>query len=75
MLAFDVHETFDREADERATGERLKTTILLNGAGEAQAELYRRFQGREPSVGAICDFYDPPADSDEERNRIETSQA
>ncbi|KAH7701405.1 Peptidase M3A/M3B [Aphelenchoides avenae] len=70
MLALDVHETFDRENDERATGERFKTTMLNFGAGETQAELYRRFQGREPSVGAICDFYDPPAEIDEERLNV-----
>jgi len=60
MLALDVHETFFREQNERATGERLKDTMLRMGGGEAQAELYRRFQGRDPSVGAVCDFYDPP---------------
>ncbi|KAK0406082.1 hypothetical protein QR680_018359 [Steinernema hermaphroditum] len=61
MLALDVHETFDHEGDEPSTGERLKQTILNRGAGDMQSELYRRFQGRDPSVGAICDFYDPPA--------------
>uniref|UniRef100_A0A1I7YLK3 Peptidase_M3 domain-containing protein n=1 Tax=Steinernema glaseri TaxID=37863 RepID=A0A1I7YLK3_9BILA len=61
MLALDVHETFDQEGDEPSTGERLKQTILNRGAGDMQSELYRRFQGRDPSVGAICDFYDPPA--------------
>ncbi|GMT22676.1 hypothetical protein PFISCL1PPCAC_13973 [Pristionchus fissidentatus] len=61
MLALDVHETFDAENDERKTGERLKTTLLNRGSGDVAKELYRRFQGRDPSVGAICDFYDPPA--------------
>ncbi|CAD5226755.1 unnamed protein product [Bursaphelenchus xylophilus] len=61
MLALDVHETFNHEQQEEVTGERLKTTILYPGASELQGELYRRFQGRDPSVGAICDFYDPPA--------------
>ncbi|VDM47075.1 unnamed protein product [Toxocara canis] len=61
MLALDVHETFDTEDDVRATGERLKSTIFMRGAGDAQSELYRRFQGRDPSVGAVCDFYDPPS--------------
>lgn len=46
MLAFDVHETFDREGNERSTGERFKTAMLNHGAGETQAELYRRFQVR-----------------------------
>uniref|UniRef100_A0AC34PXD0 Peptidase M3A/M3B catalytic domain-containing protein n=1 Tax=Panagrolaimus sp. JU765 TaxID=591449 RepID=A0AC34PXD0_9BILA len=61
MLALDVHETFDQEGNEQVTGERFKTTMLNMGAGDLQSELYRRFQGRDPSVGAICDFYDPPA--------------
>lgn len=61
MLALDVHETFNDEGNEQVTGERFKTVILNQGAGDLQSELYRRFQGRDPSVGAICDFYDPPA--------------
>lgn len=61
MLALDVHDTFDIEDDVKATGERLKNTILVRGASDIQSELYRRFQGRDPSVGAICDFYDPPS--------------
>uniref|UniRef100_A0A915B6D4 Peptidase M3A/M3B catalytic domain-containing protein n=1 Tax=Parascaris univalens TaxID=6257 RepID=A0A915B6D4_PARUN len=44
MLALDVHETFDIEDDVRATGERLKNTIFMRGAGDVQSELYRRFQ-------------------------------
>uniref|UniRef100_A0A0K0FXI9 Neurolysin, mitochondrial (inferred by orthology to a human protein) n=1 Tax=Strongyloides venezuelensis TaxID=75913 RepID=A0A0K0FXI9_STRVS len=60
MLALDVHETFAREQEERSTGERLKQTILYPGSQEPQEQLYRRFQGRDPSVGAICNFYDPP---------------
>jgi Zn-dependent oligopeptidase len=60
MLALDVHETFNRENDTQATGERLKTTLLNLGAIEMQGELYRRFQGRDPSVASVCDFYDPP---------------
>jgi oligopeptidase A len=61
MLALDVHETFNDEGNEQVTGERFKTIILNQGAGDLQSELYRRFHGRDPSVGAICDFYDPPA--------------
>ncbi|CAD6196729.1 unnamed protein product [Caenorhabditis auriculariae] len=61
MLALDIHETFDAENDEVKTGERLKTAVLLKGSGDVTKELYRRFQGRNPSVGAICDFYDPPS--------------
>lgn len=61
MLALDIHETFNAENDECKTGERLKSTVLYKGAGDVAKELYRRFQGRDPSVGAICDFYDPPA--------------
>ncbi|WKY07381.1 hypothetical protein Q1695_007099 [Nippostrongylus brasiliensis] len=61
MLALDIHETFDFEDDVAKTGERLKTTILARGSGDVAKELYRRFQGRDPSVGAICDFYDPPS--------------
>jgi len=60
MLALDIHEAFNREKDPQATGERLKTTLLNPGAVEMQGELYRRFQGRDPSVAALCDFYDPP---------------
>ncbi|KAI6175395.1 Peptidase-M3 domain-containing protein [Aphelenchoides bicaudatus] len=60
MLALDIHETFNREKDPQSTGERLKTAVLNPGAGEMQGELYRRFQGRDPSVAALCDFYDPP---------------
>lgn len=60
MLALDVHETFNREKDPQSTGERLKQVLLNSGAGEMQGELYRRFQGRDPSVAALCDFYDPP---------------
>lgn len=44
MLAFDIHETFDRECDPKSTGERFKSTILRIGAGDIQAELYRKFQ-------------------------------
>ncbi|VDM69467.1 unnamed protein product [Strongylus vulgaris] len=61
MLALDIHETFDYEDDVLKTGERLKTTVLSRGSGDVAKELYRRFQGRDPSVGAICDFYDPPS--------------
>ncbi|ETN76633.1 TFIIE alpha subunit [Necator americanus] len=61
MLALDIHETFDYEDDVMKTGERLKTTVLSRGSGDVAKELYRRFQGRDPSVGAICDFYDPPS--------------
>ncbi|MFH4973781.1 hypothetical protein AB6A40_000490 [Gnathostoma spinigerum] len=61
MLALDVHETFDVENNVKVTGERFKTTVLVKGASDVQSELYRRFQGRDPSVGAICDFYDPPS--------------
>ncbi|VDO81424.1 unnamed protein product [Heligmosomoides polygyrus] len=61
MLALDIHETFDFEDDIVKTGERLKATILTRGSGDVAKELYRRFQGRDPSVGAICDFYDPPS--------------
>lgn len=49
MLALDIHDTFDKEDDVRATGERLKSAILYCGASEAQRELYRRFQ-----VKAFC---------------------
>lgn len=59
MLAFDVHATFAQEQEERSTGERLKQTLLYPGSQEPQEELYRKFQGRDPSVGPICDFYDP----------------
>lgn len=70
MLALDIHETFNHENDAKTTGQRLKTAILQHGSSELQGELYRRFQGRDPSVGAICDFYDPPAVdlSEEEQN-------
>ena len=61
MLALDVHESFDAEGNEQVTGERFKTVILNSVYSDFQSELYRRFQGRDPSVGAICDFYDPPA--------------
>uniref|UniRef100_A0A7I4YQ75 Peptidase_M3 domain-containing protein n=1 Tax=Haemonchus contortus TaxID=6289 RepID=A0A7I4YQ75_HAECO len=61
MLALDIHETFDFEDDVAKTGERLKATMLSRGSGDVAKELYRRFQGRDPSVGAICDFYDPPS--------------
>ncbi|KAK6043462.1 hypothetical protein COOONC_19034 [Cooperia oncophora] len=61
MLALDIHDTFDFEDDVAKTGERLKATILSRGSGDVAKELYRRFQGRDPSVGAICDFYDPPS--------------
>ncbi|EPB72702.1 TFIIE alpha subunit [Ancylostoma ceylanicum] len=61
MLALDIHETFDYEDDVVKTGERLKATVLSRGSGDVAKELYRRFQGRDPSVGAICDFYDPPS--------------
>ncbi|CAI4223771.1 unnamed protein product [Auanema sp. JU1783] len=61
MLALDIHETFDSENDVVKTGNRLKTRVLYAGSGDVTKNLYRRFQGRDPSVGAICDFYDPPA--------------
>ncbi|CAB3409145.1 unnamed protein product [Caenorhabditis bovis] len=60
MLALDIHEMFDEENNEVQTGERLKTTILHSGGGDVAKELFKRFQGRNPSVGAICDFYSPP---------------
>jgi len=60
MMALDTHETFDHENNVVSTGERLKTTMLNYGSGELQGYLYNRFQGRDPAVGAICDFYDPP---------------
>uniref|UniRef100_A0A915DS45 Peptidase M3A/M3B catalytic domain-containing protein n=1 Tax=Ditylenchus dipsaci TaxID=166011 RepID=A0A915DS45_9BILA len=66
MLALDVHDTFFRESDEGRTGERLKQMMLNFGDGEAQGVLYNKFQGRDPSIGAICNviFYDPPAPSE-----------
>ncbi|EFO25150.2 peptidase family M3 containing protein [Loa loa] len=60
MLAFDIHDTFEKEDDVCATGDRLKKAILFEGASQPQRELYRRFQGRDPSPDAMCDFYDPP---------------
>uniref|UniRef100_A0A0N4ZG04 Peptidase_M3 domain-containing protein n=1 Tax=Parastrongyloides trichosuri TaxID=131310 RepID=A0A0N4ZG04_PARTI len=69
MLALDVHETFAKEQEERSTGERLKQTMLYPGALEPQEELYRKFQGRDPSVGAICNFYDPPVMCDLENGK------
>ncbi|VDM95942.1 unnamed protein product [Thelazia callipaeda] len=60
MLALDIHDTFEKENDVCATGDRLKKTILIEGASQPQRELYRRFQGRDPSPDAMCDFYDPP---------------
>ncbi|CAI5448567.1 unnamed protein product [Caenorhabditis angaria] len=68
MLALDIHETFDAEDDEIQTGERLKTTLLHSGSGDVAKELFRRFQGRNPSVGAICDFYAPPMSIIEEES-------
>lgn len=67
MLALDVHDTFALEKDERTTGERLKVTLLNNGALEQQSELYRRFQGRDPSVASVLDFYDPAAVGESEQ--------
>uniref|UniRef100_A0A0R3S3X4 Peptidase_M3 domain-containing protein n=1 Tax=Elaeophora elaphi TaxID=1147741 RepID=A0A0R3S3X4_9BILA len=60
MLALDIHDTFEKENDVCATGDRLKKAILFEGASQPQRELYRRFQGRDPSPDAMCDFYDPP---------------
>uniref|UniRef100_A0AC35UGN9 Peptidase_M3 domain-containing protein n=1 Tax=Rhabditophanes sp. KR3021 TaxID=114890 RepID=A0AC35UGN9_9BILA len=60
MLALDVHDSFNKEEDVKSTGDRLKHSLLKAGALEPQEELYRKFQGRDPSVGPICDFYDPP---------------
>ncbi|VDK81457.1 unnamed protein product [Litomosoides sigmodontis] len=60
MLALDIHDTFEKEDDVCATGDRLKKAILFEGASQPQRELYRRFQGRDPSPDAMCDFYDPP---------------
>uniref|UniRef100_A0A915PT11 Peptidase M3A/M3B catalytic domain-containing protein n=1 Tax=Setaria digitata TaxID=48799 RepID=A0A915PT11_9BILA len=59
MLALDIHDTFEKEDDVCATGDRLKK-VLFEGASQPQRELYRRFQGRDPSPDAMCDFYDPP---------------
>ncbi|CAJ0937415.1 unnamed protein product, partial [Mesorhabditis belari] len=50
MLALDIHETFRLEGDEPTTGQRLKTAVLERGAGDVAKELYRRFQGRDPSM-------------------------
>jgi hypothetical protein len=44
MLALDIHETFDRESDVQKTGDRLKNTMLVCGAGEPMGYLYNRFQ-------------------------------
>ncbi|KAI1732957.1 peptidase family m3 domain-containing protein [Ditylenchus destructor] len=66
MLALDVHETFSRECDPPRTGERLKNVILYPGAGQKQSVMYNEFQGRDPSIGPICDFYDPPSMSEVE---------
>ncbi|KAI1726491.1 peptidase family m3 domain-containing protein [Ditylenchus destructor] len=66
MLALDVHETFSRECDPPRTGERLKNAILYPGAGQRQSVMYNEFQGRDPSIGPICDFYDPPSMSEVE---------
>lgn len=74
MLALDIHETFNREKDPQSTGERLKVTLLNPGASEMQGELYRRFQGRDPSVAALCDFYDPPLGYIDDGGAAETSR-
>lgn len=44
MLALDIHDTFEKEDDVCATGDRLKKAILFEGASQPQRELYRRFQ-------------------------------
>lgn len=44
MLALDIHDTFEKEGDVCETGNRLKKTVLFEGASEPQRELYRRFQ-------------------------------
>ncbi|VDK65970.1 unnamed protein product [Onchocerca ochengi] len=44
MLALDIHDTFEKENDVCATGDRLKKAILFEGASQPQRELYRRFQ-------------------------------
>ncbi|KAL3102073.1 hypothetical protein niasHS_003482 [Heterodera schachtii] len=59
MLALDVHKTFETEGNAKVTADRLKEEWLNHGATELQSELFRRFQGREPNMGGICDFYDP----------------
>ncbi|MCP9266346.1 Peptidase family M3 containing protein [Dirofilaria immitis] len=48
MLALDIHDTFEKENDVCATGDRLKKQFCS------------RVQGRDPSPDAMCDFYDPP---------------
>ncbi|KAF7627172.1 Peptidase_M3 domain-containing protein, partial [Meloidogyne graminicola] len=58
-LALDVHQTFDNEGDTLSTANRLKEIWLNNGALKSQWEMYTQFQGREPNVLAISNYYDP----------------
>ncbi|KAL7072522.1 hypothetical protein ACQ4LE_008124 [Meloidogyne hapla] len=58
-LALDVHQTFDNEGDTLSTANRLKQIWLNNGSLKSQWEMYTQFQGREPNILAISNFYDP----------------
>ena len=43
----------DNDAAVRATGRRFRDTLLALGGGEDPMDVYRRFRGRVPSVGAL----------------------
>uniref|UniRef100_A0A915MMP7 Uncharacterized protein n=1 Tax=Meloidogyne javanica TaxID=6303 RepID=A0A915MMP7_MELJA len=58
-LALDVHQTFDNEGNNLLTANRLKQVWLNNGSLKSQWEMYTQFQGREPNILAISNFYDP----------------
>uniref|UniRef100_A0A914HWD0 Peptidase M3A/M3B catalytic domain-containing protein n=1 Tax=Globodera rostochiensis TaxID=31243 RepID=A0A914HWD0_GLORO len=71
MLALDVHRTFETENNTAATADRFKSEWLNQGATELQSDLFRRFQGREPNMQGICDFYDPKTASEDGRTEQE----
>lgn len=67
-LAMEIHETFRKEDNPRATSDRLKTTWLNHGNLKSHWQMYIDFQGREPNFDAIGNLHDPASNRMIEEN-------
>ncbi|KAF2363777.1 Peptidase M3A/M3B catalytic domain [Trinorchestia longiramus] len=59
VMAADCTKAFTDGEDEewREIGKRFRSTFLSLGGGEASAEVFRRFRGRDPSPDALTELY------------------
>ncbi|XP_018018328.1 probable cytosolic oligopeptidase A isoform X3 [Hyalella azteca] len=59
VMAADCTKSFidDERSHWRSTGLRFRSTFLSLGGGEAPAEVFRKFRGRDPSPDALIELY------------------